>query len=391
MWAYANAVFNVSVVGRSGPHPEPGSLYIAPHRAETDVPIICGSFFMSSRSWSRAWPHLHFAARDDLFEPGFFAGFVSGVSPQARRRLYPLSVGGYMPWVQVRPIRSATSMKLMQAVAAVPGELLLAEVLPEFVDSLAERARTLELPPPTTIADVRRGEFADLLWLSVGPDELGADAFADVWRRRAADATTDLRSLIDLLRAGEPLLLFPEGRPSPDGAVGPVQRGLGALVRRGRPDRVRAFTIAYDSLAEGRPPVCVSAPDPAGPLGKDAEAELECYLARTLPATVSQSLGWTVVNLAEAGRESVEPAELSRALAVAADEARASGRPLDPALADPEARLRRLDGALRTLAARAVLTKRTRREVALDVPAALGDPLLLRLRREHESAIIATR
>lgn len=391
MWVYANLAFDVSVVGPRGRHPEPGTLYIAPHRAETDVPIVCGSFYISSRSWSRTWPHLHFAARDDLFEPGFFAGFIRSISPRTRRRLHGLSIESYLPCVQVRPIRSATSMRLMQAVAAVPGGLSLAEALPEFADSLAERARILELPPPTTIADIRRGEFADLLWVTVDSDRLSAEAFADAWRRRAAEATTDLRSLIDLIRAGEPLLLFPEGRPSQDGAVGPIQRGLGVLTRRGKPDRIRAFTIAYDTLSEGRTAVCVSAPSPVGPLGKDAEAELDRYLARTFPATVSQFVARALVHEAAEGRDTMSPSELAERVRCGAAEACAAGRPLDRALVAESRRVRRLDEALRTLARSGAVVHQGPRRVGLNRPRILSDPTLARLVKEDASVQAATR
>ena len=58
-----------------------------------------------------------FAARDDMFLPGFFAGFPAGLPPRVRRLLYPLGVAGWLPRVEVFPIRSARVARLAEVLA----------------------------------------------------------------------------------------------------------------------------------------------------------------------------------------------------------------------------------------------------------------------------------
>ena len=55
------------------------------------------------------------------------------------------------------------------------------------------------------------------------------------------------------MRDGNVLIVFPEGRPSPDGEIGPIKPGIGALVRRGKPRAVRPLALAYDPLVRGAP------------------------------------------------------------------------------------------------------------------------------------------
>ena len=259
MYAYARTAHTVRVVAPAGERIVKGTLYLAAHRAETDVPIICGAYYFAARVWGQREPRLHFAARDDLFQAGFFAGFPPSVPRPVRRALYPVSIGRYLPHVRVHPISSAVTMKLAQALEHVDPELELQEVLSApLLIGVLDRAENMGLPAPQRAEDVLRGDYADLLWQNVEAPDLAAEPFEPAWRRRAAAATDDLRAIVDLVRGGEALLLFPEGRPSPDGDLGPLRRGLGAVVRRGRPERLRAFGLAYDPLTTGRDAVVLA-------------------------------------------------------------------------------------------------------------------------------------
>ena len=74
--------------------PRAGLMLVCAHRAETDVPLICPSLYCRAGYFrDRAAERIHFAARDDMFDRGFFAGFPGGLPPRARRFLYPLERG----------------------------------------------------------------------------------------------------------------------------------------------------------------------------------------------------------------------------------------------------------------------------------------------------------
>jgi len=336
MWVYTNAAFRVGVLGRENYRARAGTLLAITHRRETDVPLVCPPLVYSGglhRSRSR---RMSFAARQDLFEPGFFAVFPGKVPTVVRRALWRLDIAEYLHSLTLFPIRSASLIRLVDVVRALPDLGL--EALPENVGApLRERARRLGLPAPRRAGDVDRGEYADLLWRTYDREELGRTELEPAWRRHQGAATRDFRDLVEVMKRGALLQFFPEGRPSPDGDIGPIMRGTLALIRRGRPARVQPIGIAYDPLVRGRTLALVSfgaqyAPDP-----EDAEGPLLAALRLAVPLTAGQ-----VVADRLARGEEPAPADLTEALEAAREEHRA----IDPALADPARRDRRLAEAV---------------------------------------------
>jgi 1-acyl-sn-glycerol-3-phosphate acyltransferase len=341
MWAYSNAAFRVDVLGARRVPLEPGTLLVATHRRETDVPIICPPLYLATGGHRNRTNRLHFAARDDMFLPGFFAGFPPALRPRVRRALYPLAVARWLPLVNVFPIRSASVARLGEVLAARPGEPL-AEVLPaEDAAEFSVRASATGRPAPVHAGDVLRGEYADLLWRPVSPGDGVRDGLDDFWSRRAARAAGDFRTLVELVRARRTLLVFPEGRPSPDGRLGPIRPGIGALVRRGKPAAVRALALAYDPLVRGRTRVQLVLGEPVAAPGEDVEGALLALLRRTMPLTCGQVVATALADGAEA-----DPAALERRLADAVAAAEAERRPVERDLATPKGRRRRLAEAL---------------------------------------------
>jgi len=338
MWAYSNAAFRVTVLDRRRFAPEPGTLVAITHRRETDVPVICPHLYFAMGGRRNTTGRMHFAARDDMFLPGFFAGFPPDLPPRARRLLYRVGVARWLPLVNIFPIRSASVARVGETLAVRPDRPLW-ELLPqEEAAALAERAAACGLPPPAQAADVLRGEFADLLWKPVTPDSTaGLDEF---WSARAAQAAGDFRTLVEVVRGGNVLIVFPEGRPSPDGEIGPIRPGIGALVRRGKPVAVRPLAVAYDPLVRGRTRVHLAHGAPVRLPNDDVEGTLLALLRVTMPLTCGQ----VVATLLETGVEDVTA--LERELADAVAVAREEGRPVEPDLLSPESRRRRLTEAL---------------------------------------------
>ena len=345
MQPYARLAFRIESHGATGFRFDPGLLIVVTHRAETDPPVLIAELYRFARPWQDSWQRLHFAARDDLFERGFFAGFPTRLPGRVRRLLYPIDIGSYLPAVRVHPIGSAVRMKLAQALGRVDPRTPLPPVV-------AERFAPAR---PRTAGEALHGEFAVPLWEDVDRESFPVP---EAWAYRAAEARAQFEALIALMRAGEPLVLFPEGRPSPDGAVGPIQRGIRLLVRRGRPARISPWAIAYDPLVRGRTKAVVSVRPQAAPDVDDPETQVLAELKRAMPVTAASVV-------AHALRSGLEP---GAALDAAVEAAGAEGRHVERALHTAAGRRARLAECLE-----AVRTKGK-------------DPLLQRLAREFESA-----
>jgi Acyltransferase len=328
MWAYSSAAFRVTILGPKRFDLAPGTLIVVTHRRESDVPLVCPPLYLRGGMWGRNRARrMHFAAREDMFLPGFFAGFPPGLSPRLRRVLFPLGVGRWLPVVQVHSLRSATVARLGELLRTRREAPLSALLTPDELAAFDARAAACRIPLPRCAGDVLRGEFADLLWRAVTPAHPASADVLGFWARRAAAAAADFRALVAIVRRGGVLVVFPEGRPSPDGELGPIQRGLAALVRRARPSAFLPVALAYDPLGEGRTRVSIALGGAVEPPA-EVESGTLALLRRTMPLTCGQVVA--------AG---VAPGD-------AVSEARAEGRPIEPDLLHQAARARRLDEAV---------------------------------------------
>jgi hypothetical protein len=323
MWAYSNAAFRVVALGPRRFRLEPRTLIVSTHRRETDVPVIAPLLYFGGRLWRYRDERMSFAARDDMFLPGFFAGFPPNLSPRARRLLFPIGVRRFLPRVQVHPISSASVARAGELLRSRPDSPL-EEAVPEaLADEFRSRSGDHGLPLPQRSGDVLRGEYADLLWLPVTREEVpDLDGF---WGARAATAAADFRGLVELVRAGGSLLVFPEGRPSPDGEIGPLRRGLAALVRRARPRWFLPVAPAYDPLRRGRTRVVVTVGPRVEPPAEDVEAATLELLRRATPLTCGQYVAHELLSGRDPDAEGLEHA---------VDDARSGQRPVDPELLD---------------------------------------------------------
>ena len=337
MWAYSNAAFKIVVLGPRRFRLEPGTIITVTHRRETDVPVISPPLYLGARLWRNVDDRMAFAARNDMFVRGFFAGFAEGLSPRARKVLYRIGVGKMLPLVHAHPIGSARLALTKEVLEERPGDAL-DEVLPGgLAETFRTRAAELGLPAPSRARDGLRGEYADLLWRMVSPEEAASDGLEQLWGRRAGEAAREFRFLVDLVRSGRSLLVFPEGRPSPNGEIGPLRRGVGALIRRARPRYLLPISLAYDPLVRGRTRVLVSFGEFLTPPTEQIEAAVLTQLRHTMPLTCGQFVASELL----AGR-TPSLAGLADAVAAAGEE----GRPVDPDLQTDEDRARRLAAAL---------------------------------------------
>lgn len=383
MWAVTRTRFDVQVLGDPIPQVARGQLWVATHRAETDVPLIAGLLMVRGGMWRRGVTRrVHFAGRDDLFEAGVVSAGLHLPAPLARMA-WPLSPGPWLPRVRAHPIRRPTGLKLTQAFDGLDATLPLVDVLtPDAIERFAQRAATVGRRPPETVGQARDATFAQQLWRDVTIAELDTPIGRVVWRTHVARAAGDVRRLIDLVRRGEPLLLFPEGRVSPEGGIGPVGAVLDLMVRRGAPTAVLPVGIAYDPLRRGRATVALSvgAPiaageGPIGPLALDA-------LRHAMPITVGQIVARELIAVAASANPTLATSHLLEALAHTHDLARREGRPSVRGLGSPALRARSGAKALHALQARGLVQVFGAGQVRADPDRVRRDPLLSRLAAE---------
>jgi 1-acyl-sn-glycerol-3-phosphate acyltransferase len=389
MLVYTRAVFAIEIFAERY-RPRRGRLLVSSHRAETDVPLICPPLYVRGNYLlDRNAPRIHFAARDDMFEQGFFAGFPPGLPVPVRRLLFPLDAGRFLPGVRVNPVPypSASVLRVGRALAAVPPGTPLDEVLPhELVEGFALRARSVGADVPSTARDALSGRYADLLWTLCCREELSSPVLGAVWQRRAEEGTAALRRLIDVVASGEILLLFPEGRPSPDGAIGPLRLGLRTLIRRGRPEAIVPISLAYDPITTGRIRAYVSFGEEFPAETGQPEEDVLRQLRAWTPLTCGQVVGDALVRSAAEGRDSVPVADLEERVVLAAEAAAEEGRPRERALASGRAeRRRRLGSALRWTVREGLAVSDGRR-LHLDPVRIFEDERLRRAAREYASA-----
>ncbi len=309
MWGFIRSRFRVEVVGGPLPRVTAGQVWIATHRAETDVPLLAGLMFVHAGMWRGAASRVYFAARDDLFRPGVVAAGVPLPRPLARL-VWPLSPGPWLPRVRAYPIRRPTGLKLEQVVADLPGDTSVTSVLGARLIALLDRAGDARgRHAPRTVADIRDARYARVLWEDVREADLVGSLGSEIWRRHVVRAAGDVRRLVGMVRDGRPMLLFPEGRVSPDGAIGPIGDLLDLVVRRGGPRVVLPLGIAYDPLTRHRTEVVVGVGAPIPPGDEPIQVVAGAALRRAVPVTCGQVLARYVTRACAAGVASTAGAQ----------------------------------------------------------------------------------
>ena len=382
MWAFSRGRFNVEVAGHPLPRVGEGQLWISAHRAETDVPLLGGLLYVHAGMWREAPSRMHFAARDDLFRPGVVAAGIPLPGPLARL-VWPLSPGPWLPRVRAHPIRRPTGLKLEQVLADLPGDTPLTAILGPRIRALLDRAAVRHgRPAPLSVADARDARYARELWEDVGEDDLVEGRGREIWRAHIARAAGDLRRIVGMVRDGRPTLLFPEGRVSPDGSIGPVSDVLDLVVRRGRPRMIVPLGIAYDPLTRLRSNVTVGVGAPIEAGSEPVQAVAEGALRRATPVTCGQVVARFVSDASRVEGAPVTVGDAGRLLDGVAREAVADGRPVARSIRSRSRRPARLREALGALERRGCISLLADGTIRLDPGRISSDAVVQRLATE---------
>lgn len=294
----------------------PRTLLLVTHRSDWDIPLTA-NLYRPGRMWEYD-PRMLFVARDDMFLPGFVGGYPPGLPLPLRRTLARVNVGAGLRGLRLAlPIASATRARVVDLrdhdpslpLAAIPQEPFL------------ERARRLGRRPPRTLGELDSA-YLDLLWTPYDRHEL--PELERFWAARAARSRRDFEALVEWVRGGGSLAVFPEGYPSQDGAIGPLLRGTELLVRRAKPESLLTVGLAYDPLGPGRTRAYVALGEELPPDG-DALAAMR----RATPLTPGQLAARAVLRGVEPEPDG-RPAEprLFELLPAAIEAARRAPRPL---------------------------------------------------------------
>ena len=311
---------------------EPGTIVAPNHRSDNDVPVLVAALYPRwARAVARGLPWPTFATDDHALQRGFLAGYPEDLPLWLRQLLWPINVGGVLERnLQCVPVREPTRMRLAEVLRADPRMALDGQLPPELRAAIARRAAERHRPPPERAADVLRGEYADLLWTDVERDQVACHG--DVWRDHLRAAVSDFGQLVETLRSGGLVVMYPEGELSPDGRIGPLKPGLASLARRGRARWVQPVATCYDPLAGPRPRVYVSVAPAIVPEPGRLIRDMTGALRRATPLTAGQIVAWQL------SRGATSPAELDAVASDWIERARADERPIEPVLEGPQRR-----------------------------------------------------
>jgi hypothetical protein len=245
-----------------------------------------------------------------------------------RRALFRVQISRAMERLRCVPVREPTRMRLVELLLADPSRELDGWFPAELEHALERRARALGRPVPRSGAEVIDGAYADVLWETVDRDQTrDADA---AWRAHLERAVADFRRIVEIVRSGDHLVIFPEGENSADGQIGPLRSGLGSLVRRGAARLIQPVSIAYDPLRKGRPGAYVAV---AQALEVDALAVSGAERERAVTQALRESTPLTPGQLAaDAVRRGLTSAGFLSEAEDYVARARASARPVEPLL-----------------------------------------------------------
>lgn len=388
MWAFAHARLRLELLGRTRLQASRGMLLVLTHRAFLDV-AVASSLYVPLGLWRSRDTRIHVAGRDDVFARGFLAGFTPSLTPRLRRSLYRVSLASTLERLHVHPIPAASELKLGQLLDELPGSTELASILhPAAIERLRARAAENGLRFPETAAALDNGRYAQILLTIVRREDCHGDLATEIWRRRAGQSVVALRRLVRLAQAGQPLLLFPEGRVSPDGSVGPFERVFSLLLRHGRFESILPIALCYDPLTPRRTRAYISVGTTLEPSDGETATRVLHALRLLTPLTCGQVVASQLLGIAADERSVVCSRLLDQELEAATRLARTEGRPVERSLLSPARRRKRLSECLAALATNGLIVPAHTGadRLGLDTARVLASPVLRRLAREHASA-----
>ncbi len=140
-----------------------------------------------------------------------------------------------IPWFRVRRLGHRANLPRRGGVLLCPNHASYLD--PAFVQLLVRRRVTFMMT-----SDFYRSPWGNWFFRLVGAVPVGS----------ARESRDGLRRAVALVRRGHAVVVFPEGRLSRDGSVGPMHRGVGAIARRtGAPVYPVGIVGSFDAWPHG--------------------------------------------------------------------------------------------------------------------------------------------
>jgi|DewCreStandDraft_3_1066083.scaffolds.fasta_scaffold00926_4 1-acyl-sn-glycerol-3-phosphate acyltransferase len=313
----------------------PSTLIIVNHKRDLDVLVVAPTLYFS-RGLLRPGRPLTFAAREDLFLPGFLGAYLEG-PPWARRLLARLDLKPVLRRLRAAPIRrfpERTLREILFEILEVEGDLPLGACLDEKACSVHG------LDPQTPLSAVVAR--VDLPWLHQPASlNLLREPLRGVLRsRQPLLVESQLAYFCKVLEEGGVVYLAPEGVLSSDGRMGRLRGGLHYLLEHVQGVQALPVALSYDFLTTGRMGVFVAIGPPRTDLAylprPQRTREVRRLLAGLITITFSQIAGWVMVKLLEAGIEEVDAIVLEETVRHRAHLLGVQGRRVDRRLLEEE-------------------------------------------------------
>lgn len=339
--------FRVEVYGEEQLRHAPGALVLSNHRRDSDGPII-GGILLRGEAPGHGGVVPFFVTREDLFRRGFLGHYLETWPRPVRMLLNRLSVAPVLRVLQLRPMRRIpehTLGELLPDVLATVGDLPLHAVLREpWAGRLAQQlGRSAQ---EMSVAHALRAP-REVLHERHAFRKLTLDALRALKPFERQTIAAQLQVFVELLEAGETVVLEPEGTVSPDGRFLRPRGALHHLLNApARTPHVLPVALSYDFLCLGRPRVLVRFGRPRHGLTGLSRRETDVAAQRSVLAqwTVNGShltahyLRQYAAVRPGAGMEQ----DLERFVAAVAARCQRLQIPLDPVLLDRSARARRV-------------------------------------------------
>lgn len=340
------APFRVEVHGAEHLRHAPGALVLSNHRRDSDGPILA-RVLMQRQRWRLGGVAPYFVGREDMFRKGFLDAYLD-TWPQAVRALFArLSVGPLLHVLRVRPIRRIpeyTMSELLADAYAVLGDVPLPEVLcRDWSERFARHAGIgsdrLSVGQALTVSGT-------LLHQRHAFRRLRREALRTLMPFERGVIAAHLQHFVELVEAGETLLLEPEGRVSPDGRFHRTRQAVHHLLNvPARRPHVLPVAVSYDFMRPGRSRVLVRVGPPRHDLNGLSRRATDSAVRRAVLEHWTITLSHLAARyLRDRGdrrltRENRE--DFARFVAGMTERCQTLGVAIDPGLLEPASRTRR--------------------------------------------------
>lgn len=340
------AGFRLEVYGEEHLRYSPGALVLSNHRSDNDGPILA-NVLLQRRGWQPLGVKPYIVAREDLFRKGFLSTYLIAWPRPVRRLLGGLCLRSFLRVLQVRPIRRIpehTLGELLEDVHHVLGDVPLLDILrPEWAERFAD-----QVGGATDQLGVRQALNApdDFLSLSNAFRRLNLKTLRLLLPHERNIIAAQLRVFVELLEAGETVVLEPEGRVSPDGSFYKPRQALHHLLNvPNRLPHVLPVALSYDFMCTGRPRVLVRFGNPRYDLNGLSRRETDTLAQRAVLQEWTITLSHLAARyLRESGANRLKPAiqeDFAQFVAIIVDRCMTLGVNIDPVLINSNTRERR--------------------------------------------------